>query len=439
MGSALRYWCWVRLDGGGQRRVEEIPTAKAFFQQQFSRWMNDDVPDAAIQRKLVDFIGSESQLQAELCLRCFISHQIDQTCLELARRFGEKGGFNQIDLLPFVLDDVKLLQGSNPQTETKYESLADKIIQKFNPEKGQLSTWTARLVKSHPELRKFLEDCGIYLETDWSILNNFYPQQLERLLTEFYNYSSTLALKAREILDSYQAVYLSDRLQQNRSRSRSRCQPPTPEQLKRILADLEEKGITNYTRNYLLEQLESLAELIRKSRQPKQEPIPDDNNYILPPPDESETEIQEFLQRYRQLLMTQLDQAIVQVLQDRLSYFQRRRPPKDKIFIQGLRLYCQGENMGEIAQKIGLNKQYEITRLLQLKRLRKDIQQRLLSTLKDQVVQLAGYYTDLISLERLEQAIAAEIDRMMEEAQRDTMNPNCSRDSLFYRRLSRHL
>ncbi|KKD38089.1 hypothetical protein [Limnoraphis robusta] len=438
MGSTLRYWCWVRLDGGGKRQVEEISSAKAFFQQQFPEWIDkQDVPDAAIQRKLVGFIGSDSQLQAQLCLRCFISHQIDQTCLELARRFGEKGGFNQIDLLPFVLDDVKLLQRFHLQLNTQYESLADKILQTFNPEKGQLSTWTARLVRSHGELQKFLEECGIYLESDWSLLNNYYPQQLERLLTEFYNYNSTPAQKAREILDSYQTVYLSDRLQQNRSRSRSRCQPPTPEQLNRIIADLEEKGITGFTSDDLLEELESLAELIRRSRHPQKEEIQD--NIPLSTNDETEREMEECLQRYRQLLITQLDPAIVQVLQERLSYFKKRKPPKDKTFIQGLQLYCQGQSMSEIARKIGLKRQDNVTRLLQLKTLREDIQQRLLSTLKDQVIQLARYYNNLVKLERLEQALAAEIDRMMEEAQRDTMTPNCSRDSLFFRRLCRHL
>ncbi len=431
MGSTLRYWCWVRLDGGGQRRVEEVPTAKAFFQQQFPEWIDQqDVPDAAIQRKLVALMASETQEQAELCLRCFISQQIDKTCLELAYRFGEKGGLNEFDLLPFVLDDVKLLQRSTPQTHTTYESLADKILRNFNPEKGQLSTWTARLVRSHGELQKFLEECGIYLESDWSLLNNYCPQQLERLLMEFYNYNSTLAHKAREILDSYQTVYLGDRLQKNRSRSR--CQPPTLEQLNRMIADLEEKEITGLTSDKLLEQLESIAELIRRSRHPQK-------NIPLLPPDETDREMEECLQRYRQLLITKLDEAIVQVLQARLSYFQRRRPPKDKIFIQGLQLYCQGQTMTEIAREIGLKRQDNVTRLLQLKTLREDIQQRLLSTLKDQVIQLARYYNNLVQLEHLEQALAAEIDRLMEEAQRDTMTPNCSRDSLFFRRLSRHL
>ena len=440
MGSALRYWCWARLDSGGRRQVEEIPTAKAFFQQQFPQLVNSEVPDGVIQRQLVHLMGSETtpedsqtRLGAEFCLRCFISQQIDQTCSELVRRFGNVGGFNQRDLLPFVLDDFELLPHSTPKTDTNYESLADKILRTFNPERSQLSTWTARLVKSHPELNRFLWDCGVHLQSDWSILNNYHPKQLERLLTEVYNYSSILAQKSGEILDSYQTVYLSDRLQKNRSRSRSRCQPPSPEQLNRIIADLEEKGIRNYSSDDLLEELESLAEFIRRSRQPQQEPLVD--NTPQETIDETEGEMREFLQRYRQLLLTQIDQAILQVLNDRLSYLKKRKPPKDQIFIQALQLYCLSQPMSEIARKVGLQKQYQVTRLLQLITLRQDIQKRLLVILKEQVIQLAGYYTNLTQLERLEQAVAAEIDRIIAEAERETMSSNCSRESLFNRRL----
>lgn len=440
MGSALRYWCWVRLNSGGKRQVEEIPTAKALFQQQFPQLMNSEVPDGVIQRQLVHLMRSETtsedsqtQLGAEFCLRCFISQQIEQTCSELARRFGEMGGFNQIDLLPFVLDDFELLPRSTPKTDTNYESLANKILRTFNPERGQLSTWTARLVKSHPELNRFLWDCGVHLQSDWSILNNYHPKQLERLLTEVYNYSSILAQKSGEILDSYQTVYLSDRLQKNRSRSR--CQPPSPEQLNRIIADLEEKGFNNYTPDDLLEELESLAEFIRRSRQPQREPLLD--NTPQETIDETEGEMGEFLQRYRQLLLTQLDQAILHVLNDRLSSFKKRKPPKDKIFIQALQLYCLSQPMSEIARKVGLQKQYQVTRLLQLITLRQDIQKRLLVILKEQVIQLARYYTNPTQLECLEQAVAAEIDRIVAEAERETMSFNCSRESLFNRRLCR--
>ncbi|WP_413168098.1 CHASE2 domain-containing protein [Capilliphycus salinus ALCB114379] len=345
MGSALLYWCWVRLNTGGKRQVEEIPTAKAFFQQQFPHFSDrDDIPDTAIQKQLVNLMrsqfaeeDSQTRLGAESCLRCFISQQIDQTCLELERRFGEVGGFNRIDLLPFVLNDFEWFQHSRPKMNKNYESLADKILRTFNPERSQLNTWTARLVKSQPELNRFLWDCGVHLQSDWSILNNYHPKQLERLLVEVYNYSLVPAQKASELLDSYQAVYLSDRLQKNRSRSRSRCQLPTSEQLNRILANLEEKGITNYTPDELLEQFVSLAELIRRSRQPQREPLCDDN-YVSPSPDEAETQTQEFLQRYRQLLVTQLDQTILQVLNDRLSYLKQLKPPKDGNFLQALQL-----------------------------------------------------------------------------------------------------
>ncbi len=447
MGSALRYWHWVRVNGEGKRQVEEIPTAKAFFQQQFPQFMNtnEKIPDAAIQRQLMDLMGfqptseqSQTQYLAELCLRCFISYQIDQTCFELVKQFGVIGGFKQTDLLCYVLDDFKLLQHSKPQLDTRYQSLADKILQTFNPECAQLSTWTKRLVKSHEELNHFLWGCGVHLATHWSILNNYQPKQLERLLAQFYNYSSTTAKQAAEILDSYQTVYLSDRLQQNRSRFRVRCQPPTPEQLNRILVILAEKGISNISSNQLLEQLESIADLIRRSRQPPQEPPPNEN-YPQPTPDEAEIEMQEFLERYHQLLVTHLDEAISQVLNDRLNDLRKRKPPKDQKFLHALRLYCQSLPMSEIAGKVGLSQQYQVSRLLNLKALRQGVQHQLLLTLKHQVLQLAYYYTDFVELGRLEQAVVVEVERILKEAEREKSTPNCSRDSLLTRRIYHHL
>ena len=145
------------------------------------------------------------------------------------------------------------------------------------------------------------------------------------------------------------------------------------------------------------------------------------------------------MQRFRQLLVTHLDRAMKQVLKDRLSYLSKGKRPKDQIFLQALRLNCQGQPMKEIAKKIGLTRQDQVSRLLNLKSLRQDVQQRLLVTLKEEVIQLACYYTDLLQLKRLEQALAAEINRIMEEAEREMNTPNSSRNSLFTRRLCRHL
>ncbi|MGL5083063.1 MAG: hypothetical protein ACRC8A_16375 [Microcoleaceae cyanobacterium] len=442
MGSALRYWQWVRLNGAGDRQQEEIPEAKAFFGQQFSEWVDSDkVPDAAIQRQLIDWFRSEPSAEnsahqsgAEACLRCFISYQIDQTCSDLFQCFGKEGGFRSADLLSLVLDDFELLPRSSPKPASSYESLANKILRTFNPERAQLSTWTVRLVKSHEDLVYFLGECGVYLRSDWAILNNHHPRQLERLLTQVHGYSQITANRAAEILDSYQTVYLADRLQQ---RSCSRCQTPTPQQLDRMVANLVEKGIANYRPDRLLEQLAAIAELIRQ-RQPKLEPPPDDIYPDKSPLDETEQEIQEFLQRYRQVLMDQLDKAIQQVLNDRVNYL-KRTPPKDLNFLKGLRLHCQGQPMATIAKQIGLSKQYQVSRLLQLTAMRQDVQQRLLTSLKHPVFQLASYYTDRIQLTHLERVVAEEVDRIMAAADRETGSSNCARNSLFTRRLCRYL
>ncbi|MGF1493768.1 MAG: hypothetical protein ACFBSC_15190 [Microcoleaceae cyanobacterium] len=449
MNAALRYWNWVRLNWMGQRQVEEVQQCRTFFRQQFSHLINkNQVQDPEAQRQLVGLMRPESQVNpsgeisqsAEYCLRCFISHEIDAVCYRLAKRFGEMGGFAKTDLLAFVLDDFRLSSLQNSQTEPRsdYLSLADKILQSFDPARSQLSTWTSRLVKSHTELTRFLWECGVHLGSDWAVLNNCHPKKLHRLLTATHNWALAKADRAAQVLDSYQTVYRGDRLDDNRSSSRSVCKPPSAEQLARILTDLNRKGIVGYRDDDLLEDLTAFAELIRRSRQPKQEPLQDDN-HAQTGPDEVESEMQDFLYRYRQLLATQLDQALQQVLAERIKKLQKSRPPKDQAFLLALDLFCQGQPMKDIAQQVGLQKQYQVSRLLQLKSLRTDVQQRLLAGLRNDVAELASRYATNLEIETLEVALAAEIDQIMQDAKRENNSSNCSRSNLFTNYLYRHV
>lgn len=85
MGSVSNYWQLVRLDGTGQRRVEEMANARAFFQDRFV--VVQPISDALIQRELQllqESASSADRQQAEWCLRCFISQQIEQACVQLS-------------------------------------------------------------------------------------------------------------------------------------------------------------------------------------------------------------------------------------------------------------------------------------------------------------------------------------------------------------------
>jgi hypothetical protein len=140
MGDASRYWKLVRIDGGGNRKILEIPAARSFFTQLFGELANDDVPDGDIQRQLMDLYrdsSGESSLLAERCLLCFLSRILEQGCLKLTRRFGEKYNFHCSELLVFVLeDDGRLSPYGN------YQCFSRQILQSFDATQGSLTAWT---------------------------------------------------------------------------------------------------------------------------------------------------------------------------------------------------------------------------------------------------------------------------------------------------------
>ncbi|MBD3887454.1 hypothetical protein IFO70_38525 [Phormidium tenue FACHB-886] len=280
MGSASRYWQLVRLTGAGQRRVDEITSAKTFFQQQFAELVDQsDVADPAIQRTLINLLRSPNTAAlgdlAERCLRCLISHQIEQVCVQLAAKFGDRHGFTCTDLLPFVLDDgVQLMSQSLLQNQrqnnipNQYRPLAAEILQTFDPNRASLNTWVMRQVRHHRELRAFLREHGVYLATDWGILNDTSPEQMRRIFTEFHRLSATEITLAYQLLRGYHEVYRSDRLQQRQQqiiRGKEACPPPTPDQLSRIAQFLQTQSIT-LSPPAILSSLQTIASQLRQYR-----------------------------------------------------------------------------------------------------------------------------------------------------------------------------
>lgn len=65
MGAVWKYWQLVRINSAGGRKVEEIPAAKAFFQQQFPELAGVvEVPDAQVQRHLLQLMRTEAMSES---------------------------------------------------------------------------------------------------------------------------------------------------------------------------------------------------------------------------------------------------------------------------------------------------------------------------------------------------------------------------------------
>ena len=248
-----KYWKLVRLEATGRLKVEEIVSARDFLQKQFPQLNTQiEVSDKLIQRQLLRLVAHSSDtsledanhhLMAHSCLRCLISHQIEQVCIQLELQFGKEHGFNRYNLFPLVLDDTLddlRNTGSSRANQDTYKSLSVQILETFDPQKASLSTWTTRLVKQNRELNAFLLEHGVYLISNWAILNDTTPKQARRILAEFHNLTSAEIQQACFLLESYHAIYRRDRLTQ-RPRIRGKCQPPSGEQLERIARHLHQK------------------------------------------------------------------------------------------------------------------------------------------------------------------------------------------------------
>ena len=437
MGTASRYWKLIRLDTTGKRQIQEIASAKAFFYQRFPELKNQiEVPDRAIQNRLLtiyqdhsnansDYDATRSlsdRLMAECCLRCFISHQIEQACIQLELRFGSEHGFTRYDLFVFVLDDT-LPELNKPRQYTKsnrktYQPMTTKILQTFNAQKAGLSTWTNQLVKHQRELNTFLLEHGVYLVSDWAILNDTEPKQLKRILGEFHNLTEVEIEQATVVLESYHQIYRQERLRQRKAGVKGKCSPPSVEQLEQIASCLERGIKLRLSPEQTLSRIQTLASLLRQYRiHARGGPLPTQSSVIEPkyqsqPADDDEP----FLSFYRQQFIKSLDRGLNTVIQARLNYLRHKDVGKAKQFLIALELfYCQGKTMGEIAPAIGLKAQFQVTRLLKLKALRADLQQHMLRDLLPCIVKEAVKLRDCAELQIREQQIATALTEQIKE------------------------
>ena len=436
--STSKYWTLVTIDGTGERKLKEIGVAKTFVTDVFAHLRDiDEISDTLIQKQLFNLFENntgEQSLLAQRCLLCFISWNIEQVCLQLVRRFGSFHGFTQRDLLPYVLDDDGSLQASN-----KYQCVAREILQTFDPEKSSLSNWTSRKVKQHDPLNKFLLECGVYLISDWAILNDTKLQQLPKILGEFHSLTSIEIERSQKIIEAYHSIYRIERLKQRGQGYRGRCKVPTTEQLAKMRVLLEKKGMSNFSHERLLRELQKLASQLREYRiHVRGGVFTGDSldtqlyeNYTLLdniPADNSEnitTEVddtQEFLQAYRLQMLSCLDSALNSVVRSRVEKLQKKNVDKANNYLQALYLFhYQRLSMSEIAKNLGLRAQDAVTRLLKLKEFRADVRQEILLKLRENVLVIAQNYSTPERLKQLDdkinEAIEEEINRVIYQAE----------------------
>ncbi len=488
----------MKIDATGKRKIEPIASAKEFFLASFPEYMpQSEVPDALIQRQLLHWMQESTQQYtyahpgqggevkgtktakagdreqasreqlAKLCLLCFISSQIERVTLQLEAQFGAVHGFTCGDLLRLVLDHdySRPTQNTTAPVSTAYQSLPQEILHSFDPDQSTLATWTTRLVKHHRELNAFLLEHGVYLISDWAILNDTTPKQLQRVFSQFHYLSAVEIQQAKRLLESYHAVYRAQRLQQRQAGIKGQCLPPTTEQLQQIAQHLATPSPDRFHPETLMTKLQAIASRLREYRihvrggalptQSMDAPVKvktsGDRPLVRDFIDDRNTsdEQTEFVHAYRQQFVACLDQALAQVTEEQVTKLQRKDPQKAQKFITALQLFhCQGRSMGEIAKEVNLQAQFHVSRLLKLKSFRADVQQQFLVLLRDRVIHEAKAYTNSERLQALrqqiEEALDEQVSNLIQEAATEASTATGTKNqttttSLFAERLCRYL
>ena len=469
MSNASRYWTLARIDAAGKCKIEEIAPAKEFFLSSFPEFIaQSEVPDTLVQRQLWHWMkeGTKDKCSlAQRCLQCFISRHIERACQQLEAQFGAEHGFTCSDLLPFVLDDDGRRQSRDKgkPVSTPYQSLPQEILQSFDPQQSSLATWTNRRVKHHRELNAFLLEHGVYLVSDWAILNDTSSKQLQRVFSQFHHLTVLEIQQATRLLESYHAVYRAQRLMARKTGIKGQCPPPTTEQLRQMQGRLSSQTTQRLSPETLIIQLQEIAFRLREYRiHARGGSLPTesinvtqtgvladsilsrdfvDNRY-------SSDEQTDFLISYREQFLICLDQALAQVTDEQAKKLQSKDPQKAQKFLTALQLFhCQGRSMTDIAGLVNLQAQFQVTRLLKLKAFRGDVRQQLLVRLRERVFEEAKAYADLERLkslnQQIEEALDEQITRVIQEAATEASTATTAKNritsSLFAQRLCRYL
>lgn len=435
MDTASRYWQLVRLTSSGQCQVQVIPQVKAWFQDAIAAAPDTDWSQMIFLAWAAG--GPEADL-AQLSLRCFISYHIQQVCLGLAQRFGRDYGFAATDLFYLVLDD----DGRKADTPPPFSL---EILSTYDPAKAALSTWASRRTSHHPALNQALLEKGLYRASDWAILNDTQPAQLQRILRQYHLCSEYEVAQAASLLERYQQVYQRARIAQRLSGQRGRCQTPTADQLRAINPDLSPKDVLAQLR-HLAGQLRQYRVHVRGGPAPAYQSDTLDWETVAttqasPLPDPGDDDQDEFLQAYRQAMAKELAGAMAAVIQANVDRLRGRKPPQDRAYVQGLHLFhCQGLPMGKFAADIGLTSQVQVNRLLNLKRLRSEVRHRLLPQLYETVQRQAMAYVSADRLQAIDQTLEAllaeEVDTLIAAAAAEAQQPKGrTANSLFAQQL----
>ena len=352
----------------------EIVVLYDHLRKVFSRYFS---PDHWHDVMLFNQVENNYDSYAALCLRCYISWCIRGSCIGLTTKYGNARNFTVKDIYHFALEDY-----INIQEKTSLQILAIEILSSWNPRQAKLSTWTNKLTWTYKPIVDFLEEHGVSKFSGWGLMNSLKSEELKLILRSI-NLQEAKIQQYTDLLTVFKSIYTEDRRSNSQGRGR-KCQPPTPDQLRRM--DEKYQQYSSYDNGgSILSELEAIIVHLRQYEKIL------NNNFISPERLEKELDdrVLENLQtnndsEYRELLQCSIFKVVAVMIDKRYEKKQRRINSNSEIYLQALNLhFCQNMTQENIAIELNCGKQSTISRLLDLDSLYLDISISVLNELND--------------------------------------------------------
>ena len=389
--------------------------------------------------------------KAGLCLRCYISEYIVSACKKRASLFSGSQGVTYQSLLAFVLDDegqyLIIIDTDGKQkivdTEGKKQSeiiensiFTVEILKSYKhslERKRSLKNWTYLKTQQNKQIVEFLSEFGFINSTDWGLLTRIKKYQLQELTKQ-----------EQLIIEVYGQVYKRDR-----KGKRSKCQPPSDEQLQEMIGKLNIDTVKKP--DILLNQLKNIAQKYRKFS------VSLDRSFLDQEADINSLEIpyydvpieEKFKEKEGLYLSETINNNLVNILQSNVNELVENRINKLKKsksyspyaaqYINFLKaFYQEGKSQNQIAKEIGI-RQEKLNRILSFKQLFQQVRQKtvedllnlILESLKEKNIISEAINNDyLINLtENIEQFVDQKI---FIEAKAEMMNSKNRTMNSFY-------
>ncbi|NES22636.1 MAG: hypothetical protein F6K41_27885 [Symploca sp. SIO3E6] len=333
---------------------------------------------------------------------------------------------NEPRSLEFVLNEhmqLMVLQEDGTR-EAMYRPFSFEVLGTFDAYRQprySLKNWTILKVKRSKKIDEVLREHGIIRQSFWRLLKITTPKQLQ-YLEELHHFSVVQIQWDVELLTCLQNIYQEERLRQReagvRSSSRKYLDPGHP-LMKSMFSTWHSSKSSPASVKDLVTELKRIAKFLAQHKANKA------GNSELPPlsldakPGEFQSRLYEewiphsrfpndlaelerrvieklqlriqerFKPVYQEQFISFLDQAIEYQIIHRFNYLQssRRNAHKAPQYIPGLRyFYCAGMSLGEIALRMNLKSQPQVSRLLELKNLFTDVEHQLLEQLREFVL-----------------------------------------------------